>query len=82
MEEVDIEDLKKQRSTSKTKVTTSGSRLTKAVAGNLAPSLLTQFHTELVVSYLDFSTVDEKYKSKIDSDDSFATEYEVIIQVF
>ena len=78
MEEVDIEELKKQRTALKTKVTTSSSRLIKASNRKLASSVITQLYMDLETSYLDFSTVDEKYKNKLESDTTLVESYEVV----
>ena len=78
MEEVDIEELKKQRTALKTKVTTSSSRLIKASDRKLSSSVITQLYMDLETNYLDFSIVDEKYKNKVESDTTLKETYEVV----
>ena len=78
MEEMDIEDLKKQRSLLKAKVTTSSNRLSKTVGRKLTHSFLSQLYTDLETNYTDFCIVDEQYKSEIDKDASLVDSYEVV----
>ena len=65
MEDMDIEELKKTRTTLKTKVSTCANRLTRGVARKSAGNLITNLYQELEVSYSDFEEVDEIYNNTI-----------------
>ena len=78
MEDLGIEDLKRLRSSLKTKITTAGSRLTGAINKKLVSSLISQFYTELETHYLDFTVADQRYNNELESDRSLVEKYEVV----
>lgn len=77
----DIEELKKQRSTLKAKISTSASRLKRSIDRKLTPLMINGFYTELETHYLDFSMIDLDYNKEIEKDKSLADKYAIVNQL-
>ena len=73
-----MRELKTERSTQKMKVTTSATRLKRAIERKGKEQLLAELEKELELAFLDFIDLDVQYKAALEENDELAADFAVV----
>ena len=76
-----MNELKATRTTLKTRITTSATRLTKGIEKKSASKLIEDYNAELEAAYLDFIDVDVTYSQAVAEDEDLKDDFNVVNQL-